>query len=120
MGRRAALLLVVVVLVTVGLLPILIMLGKSLIVDGRFSLEFYGRLVSSPRQWVLLGNSLILASLTTLLTTAVGLPLGVLLGKTDLPFRRGFATFFSILTDIFFFESSLQYGQENRCSLPDL
>ena len=96
MGKRAALLLVVVVLVVVGLLPILIMLGKSLIVDGRLSLEFYGRLLSSPRQWTLLGNSLVLACLTTLLTTAVGLPLGVLLGKTDLPFRRGFATVFSI------------------------
>lgn len=96
MGRRIVLWIVVAVLAAVGLAPILIMLAKSVIVDGWLSLEFYSRLASSPRQWTLLGNSLILAALTTLLTAVVGLPLGVLLGKTDLPFRRGFATLFSI------------------------
>lgn len=96
MSRRFAMYVVVAVLVVVGLAPVMIMLGKSVIVDGRLSLEFYWQLASGPRQWRLLGNSLVLAGLTTLLTTAVGLPLGVLLGKTDLPFRRGFVTLFSI------------------------
>ena len=96
MSRRVILLAVVAVLVLVGVLPILDMLGKSLIVDGRLSLGFYSGLVASRRDWTLLGHSVSLAALTTLLATAVGLPLGILFGKTDLPFRRGFAVLFAI------------------------
>ncbi len=96
MAKRVCLFGVVLVLIVVGLAPILVMLGKSLTVDGRWSLAFYRRMASSPREWALLGNSLALAGLTTLLAAAVGLPLGVLLGKTNLPFRRGFATLFTI------------------------
>jgi iron(III) transport system permease protein len=37
-----------------------------------------------------------LSFLVTVLTTAVGLPLGIILGKTDLPFRRFFVVLFVI------------------------
>ena len=43
-----------------------------------------------------MGNSIALASMVTTLTVAVGVPLGILLGKTDLPFRRFFAVLFVI------------------------
>ena len=43
-----------------------------------------------------MGHSLALSSLVTVLTVALGLPLGILLGKTDLPFRRFFSVLFVI------------------------
>ncbi len=96
MSKRLCLSAAVAALVVAGLLPILVMLLKSVQVDGRWSLAFYCRMAASPREWALMGHSLALAGLTTLLATAVGLPLGVLLGKTDLPFRRGFAALFTL------------------------
>jgi len=41
-------------------------------------------------------HSVVLSSLVTALTVAIGLPLGILLGKTDLPFRRFFTVLFVI------------------------
>ena len=88
--RRIILTAVTLVLAVVGLAPIVVMFARSLIVDGGFSLECYRKLLTTERSWQLLGNSLELALLTALLSTLVGLPLGLLLGKTDLPFRRVF------------------------------
>ncbi len=96
MARRIFLTSVVVLLLVVGLLPILSMLIKSLIVDGRFSLASYEGVLSSSQQWRLMGHSMALSSLVTALTVAVGVPLGILLGKTDLPFRRFFTFLFVI------------------------
>ena len=96
MSKRVCLSVVVALIVVVGLLPILVMLGKSVSVGGRWSFGSYRAMASSPREWALLGKSLALAGLTAILATAVGVPLGVLLGKTNLPFRRGFATLFAI------------------------
>ncbi len=86
----------VVILAVAGLVPLLTMFLQSVVVDGQFNLSFYAQVVTSSRQWSLLGNSLILASLTTLGTTLVGLPLGILLGKSDLPLRRTFIFLFTI------------------------
>ncbi len=83
-------------LLVIGLLPILSMLAKSVIVDGRLSLASYGGLLTSAHQWTLMGHSLALSSLVTALTIAFGVPLGILLGKTDLPFRRFFTVIFVI------------------------
>lgn len=88
MQRRVFLTLVVVVLVTAGLLPVLSMLVKSVIVSGHLSVAAYRGLLSSGHQWILMGHSMSLSGLVTLFATAVGLPLGILLGKTDLPLRR--------------------------------
>lgn len=96
MSKRLCLGAAVGVLLGVGLLPILVMLARSARVDDRWSLVFYSRMIASPREWMLLGNSLAVAGLTALLTTGVGLPLGLLLGKTNLPFRRGFAVLFTV------------------------
>src|SRR5512139_1796454 len=94
--KRAVLSAAVVLIVVVGLTPILVMLGKSIRVDGHLSLAYYRDLLASGRAWTLLGHSLAVSLPTALLATAVGLPLGVLLARTDLPLRRAFAVVFTI------------------------
>ena len=94
MARRAFLTFTVILLFVIGVLPLFFMLLKSVVVDGRFSLAAYGGLLTSAHQWTLMGHSMLLSSLVTLFTVAVGLPLGILLGKTDLPFRRFFTFLF--------------------------
>ena len=96
MIRRVTLLSVVVLLVVIGLLPLVVMFSKSVMVDGHASLAAYQGLLSSAREWILIRHSLTLALSTALLTTAIGLPLGIVLGKTDLPFRRLFTALFTI------------------------
>ncbi len=80
----------------IGLLPIIVMLIKSLYVDGKLSLEYYYALFSSRHAWLLFFNSLKLSVLTTLFSLLAGIPLGILCGKTDLPGRRVFAVLFAI------------------------
>src|SRR6516225_5758942 len=64
------------------------MVTNSFFVDGLFSLKAYQALWDSGRQQlVLMGQSVLLSLYVTFLATVVGVPLGVLLGKTDLPFR---------------------------------
>lgn len=89
-AKRLTLFLATTLLIGIGLSPILIMLAKSLAVDGQLSFAYYHSVFSSSRSWSLLKQSLGLALLTTLSATAAGLPLGVLLGKSDLPWRRLF------------------------------
>ncbi len=97
MEQRLTLLLVVFALAVVGLLPLVAMLGESILVDGRLTLAVYGKLFASPAQyWAPIGHSLALASLTAGCATLLGVPLGLLLGKTDLPFRRALAVLLSI------------------------
>ncbi len=96
MARRATLITVVLLLIVIGLLPLVVMFAKSVVVDGQASLAAYQGLLSSGREWVLIRHSLALSLSTALLATAVGLPLGIILGKSDLPFRRMFAALFTI------------------------
>src|ERR1700693_1025461 len=72
------------------------MLRETLIADGGFSLNAYRTLLSSDGQFLLLmGHSLQLSLLTAIVSTLVGVPLGVLLGKTDLPLRGAFTLLFA-------------------------
>jgi iron(III) transport system permease protein len=96
MARRAFLTFIVILLLTIGMLPVLSMLTKSVSVEGHFSLEAYRGLLTSRHQWALMGHSMYLSVLVTVLTTAVGLPLGILLERTDLHFRRLFLFLFVI------------------------
>ncbi len=96
MTRRLFLAFIVLLLLVVGVLPVLSMLVKSLFVEGHFSLVAYGGLLRSARQWTLMGHSMALSSLVTVLTVTAGVPLGILLGKTDLPLRRFFTVLFVI------------------------
>jgi len=95
--RRITLLLVVGALVIIGLLPLGMMLGKSFVVDDRLTFAVYEKLFANAReQWAPLGHSLTLASLTAGFALVLGVPLGLLFGKTNLPFRRAFAVMLSI------------------------
>ncbi len=94
MTRRLLLGFIVALLVGFGLLPVLSMFGRSIFVDGQLSLAAYGGLLQSTRQWTLMRNSLALSALVTLLTVVTGTPLGILLGKTDLPGRQFLAMLF--------------------------
>ena len=96
MQRRGFLSLIVVLFFVIGVLPVLSMLVKSLVLDGQFSLAAYEGVLASRHQWTLMGHSMALSSLVTVLAVAVGTPLGILLGKTDLPFRRFFTALFLI------------------------
>ncbi len=64
---------------------------------GTFSLKAYQALWESGRQqWVLMGHSVLLCLWVTFLATIVGVPLGILLGKTDLPFRRALTVLLTV------------------------
>ena len=69
---------------------------ESFVVNGEFTIKNYGLLFQSDRQWRLLFNSLALATSTTLITVLVGVPLGILFVKTDLPAKRFFTIVFII------------------------
>jgi iron(III) transport system permease protein len=86
--ERLTLTLATLVLAVSGLLPVAAMLRETLIADGGFSLDAYRALLTSKGQFFLLmGHSLQLSFLTAGISTLIGVPLGVLLGKTDLPLR---------------------------------
>ncbi len=61
--------------------------AQSLFVNGRFSFDLFYNLFASTQTRHLLLTSLSLAGLVTLLSLLVGLPLGILLGKSDIPGR---------------------------------
>jgi iron(III) transport system permease protein len=79
------------VLLIVGLLPLAAMLANSFFVDGVWTLATYRKLFGRGwRQWIPMGHSLTLATLTAGCATLVGVPLGLLFEKTDLPLRHVF------------------------------
>ncbi len=96
MNKKVFLIFVVICFVVIGILPILFMLAKSVNVDGHFSLFFYKNFMNSRREWTLIGNSFTLSFLTALFTTIIGLPLGILFAKTDLPLKKLFTILFTI------------------------
>lgn len=96
MAKKCTLWIAVLLLLAIGLAPVVAVFLKSLFVDGGVSLKNYGMLFQSKREWVLLSNSLLLAGSTTLVTVLLGVPLGILFAKTDLPLKRLFTILFLI------------------------
>jgi len=95
--KRLTLIVAAVLLAVIGLLPVLTMVTSTFYAGGRLSLNAYQELLGSGKLHVtLMARSLLLSSLVTFFATAVGVPLGVLLGKTDLAFRRTFAVLFTL------------------------
>jgi iron(III) transport system permease protein len=88
--------LAVVFLLAAGLLPVLSMLWSSITESGTINLSAYSEVLNSVHQWRLMGNSFTLAFLVTLLTLGAGVPLGIILGKTDLPLRKFITAIFVI------------------------
>lgn len=96
MAKRGFLVFIVLLLLVIAAMPVVSMLLESVMVNGRLSFAPYAGLMTSAHQWTLMGHSMALSSLVTLLTVALGVPLGIVLGKTDLPLRRLFAAVFVI------------------------
>ncbi len=96
MAKRIVLSSVFSVLIVAGLLPVLAMGAKSIFVDGHVSVENYQGLLTLGRAQTLISHSFALSLLTTFFATIIGLPLGILLGKTDLRFGKLFVVLFSI------------------------
>ncbi len=96
MQKRAFLIGTTAILIVIGLLPVISMLVKSVFQNGHFTLSAYHGLLGSARQWVLIKHSFTLAALVTAFTTVIGVPLGILLGKTDFPLRKLFLFLFVI------------------------
>jgi iron(III) transport system permease protein len=94
--KRLFLTLVVLLFAIIGVLPLLFMLFKSVMADGELNLSIFTEILATGHQWVLMYHSLTLAFAVALLSTLVGFPLGILFGKTDLPFRRFFTVLFTI------------------------
>jgi iron(III) transport system permease protein len=72
------------------------MLAASVRVDGAFSAKNYLEVFGNIRTWVLFRNSVVLAGLTTAVAGIIGLTLGSLIAKTDLPLRKTLAIVFSL------------------------
>ena len=68
--------------------PVGLMLKRAFVSDGKFTLEYFGLLLSSPLQRESLANSFAIATLTTALTTLVTLPLAHVM--TRVSFRGRF------------------------------
>ncbi len=96
MSRRLLLGGAVLLLVLAGGLPVLAMLARALVVDGRLDPAALAAALATPRGRELLGASLLLAGLVTVLAWGGGVLLGVLLGRTDLPGRRLLAGAFTV------------------------
>ncbi len=96
MQKRLFLTLVLILLFAVGLLPVLSMFAKSLTADGHLTFAAYKGVLTSRHQWVLMGHSMALSLIVTVLTLMAGVPLGILFGRTDLPLRRFFVFLFVI------------------------
>ena len=97
MEKRLTLWAAAAALAVIGLLPLLTMVTNSLVVNGVFSLQAYQALwESGSEQLALMGNSILLSLYVTLLATIMGVPLGILLGKTDLPLRRSLTALLTV------------------------
>jgi iron(III) transport system permease protein len=71
-------------LLVIGVAPVAWLVVSTLADAGLWQLRV---LLLTGRQWHLLGNTLLLGGLVGLGTTLVGTPLGLLLAKTDLPWK---------------------------------
>jgi iron(III) transport system permease protein len=75
----------------IGLLPVLAMIANTFYVQGGFSLVAYYTLLSSGKILMpLIGHSILLSVFVTFFSIMLGVPLGVVLGRTDMPLRRAF------------------------------
>jgi iron(III) transport system permease protein len=96
MGRRLTLGAAAAVVAFLGLAPLLVMLARSVTSEVGLSGEFYREIFCAPGTWHLLARSVGLACTTALVSTALGVPLGILFGRTTLPMRRVFPFLFTV------------------------
>jgi iron(III) transport system permease protein len=85
----------------IGVAPVVWMVASTFAVAGPSSLLSS---LMTGRQWQLLGHTVLLGALVVLFTTLVGTSLGVVLAKTDIPYK---GLLYSILTVPLFLPPSL-------------
>ncbi len=68
--------------------PILYMFGSSMVHEGAFSLESYGNILGDARQLALLRNTIVIGAGAALLSMILGVPAGLFIARTDIPWRR--------------------------------
>src|SRR6266849_5373900 len=95
-AKRATLIAAALTLTFIGLVPLFLMIVSSFWVDGGFGLRNYIEVFGNMRTWILFRNSLVLAVLTTAGAGAIGITLGILIAKTDVPLGKTFAIVFSL------------------------
>lgn len=78
----------------IAIVPLLYMFGASIIVGGRLSFATYTTVLSEARQLRLLKNSLLIGTGSAIVATLLGVVMGILLYRTDLPFRQVFIFLF--------------------------
>jgi iron(III) transport system permease protein len=89
MEKRLTLAASALTLAAIGFLPVLAMIASSFYGHGAFSMAACGTLLGSGKKLMpLIGHSLLLSVSVTFFAIVLGVPLGVLLGRTDLPLRR--------------------------------
>ena len=77
-------------------LPIVWMFGNSIYENGSFSFDYYRDILFTGRYVKIIANSLILASITTMLSALMGVSAGFFLAKTNLPLKSFFKICFFI------------------------
>ncbi len=83
-------------LVIAGLVPVLGLVVSNFLSGRRPGYLYFERFVVSTQPWLLLGRSFAVAGSTTLIALLLGVPLGILFGRSDLPLRRCLAFLFTI------------------------
>ncbi len=83
-------------LIVAGLVPVLSLLVDSIFSYGKHDSPYFERFTVSTQPWLLLGRSFAVSGLTTFVSIVFGLPLGILLGRSDMGLRRLLTFLFSI------------------------
>ncbi|MDP2791821.1 MAG: iron ABC transporter permease [Rectinemataceae bacterium] len=78
----------ILVLVVVVAVPVILIFVTAFFENGRFNVAGVVKILSDPDTYQALLNSVIIASGTTLLSTAIGTFFAWLVARTDLPFKR--------------------------------
>ncbi|MEW6736180.1 MAG: iron ABC transporter permease [Acidobacteriota bacterium] len=86
--RAISLGMAIVLFIILCVLPIIYMLGISLTYDNGISIQNYRRLFIEPRQQALLITSALLGAGAAALATVIGVPLGIILARVEIPAKR--------------------------------
>ena len=72
--------------------PLGVLLYDSILVDGSFTLANYREVYSQDVNWRALANTVELSLIVMVASVIITFPLAWLVGRTDLPFKRGYRT----------------------------
>ena len=72
--------------------PLAILLYDSVLVDGAFTLENYREVYSKDVNWRALANTVELSLIVMVASVIITFPLAWLVGRTDLPWKKGYRT----------------------------